>query len=686
MAFNKGGYWSMARKLFLGLCLAATMLMAGCGGGTGISTPPANGGGAPDAPALTASPTSVNFGSVGDGTSQTSPVVLTNGSTSGQSISVSKLDVTGSGFSLASAIALPTTIAAGQTLTVPLKFSPAAPGAATGTLTVTSDASNTSLPVALAGTGLGTGQMGVTPTSLDFGTVFVGDSSTLSGALVAGPSSITVSAANFDQPDYSIGGVTFPVTLNPGQSLTYTITFSPQSPTTESGSVSFVSDASDSPAIQTLSGTGQQKLTGPPPGAIAADFFNLNSGNFLTPWPNQLGVKMSVWRTLGTITRWSDLETCDGGSDPTNPCYNWTGLDKWIGQAAANGQDVLYTAYYTPAWASSNPTGVCQANGPGGCYPPNDVETGDNHWKQFLTALYTHTATTPGLEKIKYWECWNEPNIIQEYNNNSSDPAVALSDLNTMCSDLRSTIKALDPNTKFTTPAPANAGASVKWMTKWVNAGYANYADYIAFHGYVCIGKGTCTANSAETIDSIILDPLKAFIATTQGTSNDVTAKPLWDTEGSDDAGNIPIMDPDLHAAFYARYTLVQQSEGVAHFAYWGYDFGNGMTLVNNPGTKSATLNPAGIAWQQIFNWTVGSAYSTPCANTSGTIWQCTLTDGSTSSLLVWDTSQSCKNGVCTTTNFDAPTGYTKYTDLTGAVRDITDHIVPIGAKPVMLQ
>ncbi len=676
----------MARKLIVGLCLAATMLMAGCGGGTGISAPPTNGGGAPDAPALTASPTSIDFGSVGDGTSQTSSVVLTNGSTSGQSINVSKLDVTGTGFSLASTIALPATIAGGQTLTVPLKFSPADAGAATGSLTVTSDASNTSLPVALSGTGLGTGQMGVTPASLDFGTVFIGDSSTLSGALVAGPSTITVSAANFDQPDYSIGGVTFPVTLIPGQSLTYTITFTPQSASTESGSVSFVSDASDSPAIQALSGTGQQKLTGPPAGAVTADFFNLDIASLLTPWPNQLGVRVSVWRTLGAQMRWSDLESCDGGSDPTNACYNWSGFDKWIGTAASNGQDILYTAYYTPTWASSNPTAPCQSAGPGGCYPPNDVETGDHHWKEFLTALYTHTASTPGLEKIKYWECWNEPNVLSEYNNNNSDPAVALSDLNIMCSDLKSTIKALDTTTKFTTPAPANAKWSVPWLKSWINAGYANYADYIGFHGYVCLGKGTCTANSAETIDPIILDPLKAFIATTKGTSNDVTALPLWDTEGSDDAANVPITDPDLHAAFYARYTLVQQSEGVARFSYWGYDFGNGMSLVNNPGGKSATLNTAGIAWQQVFNWTVGSAYSTPCANTSGTIWQCTLTNGLTSSLIVWDTLQSCKNGLCTTSNFDAPTDYTKYTDLAGNVRDITDHIVPIGAKPVMLQ
>ncbi len=659
--------------------------------------------------ALGNTPSAIDFGNISVGTPQSNPVVLSNSDNNTTNINLSQIVVTGTGFSLSSPPTLPAAIAPGQTLTLQVTFDPASGGDATGNLAITSDATNPNLSIPLSGSAVAAGQLLASPATLSFGSVAPGNTASLTGTLTAGSSDIVVNSVTVNGSPYSFSGPVFPTTVSAGSSLPYTITFAPTSSGSFNGTVSFDSTASDSPAVQNLSGTGAQSGGGggsggggsggsggsggggsggggTPTGAITPDFFNLDMANYYTPWPNQLGANISIWRTLGAQLRWTDIETCDGGSDPTNPCYTWTNFDHWVSKAASNSADILYTAYYTPTWASSNPTAPCQSAGLGGCYPPNDVETGDQHWKDFLTAVYTHTATTSGLEKIKYWECWNEPNVPTEYNNNSPDPNVALSDLNIMCTDLKNTIKALDPNTQFTTPAPASASGVVKWMTKWVNAGYANYADYIAFHGYVCVGQGTCVANSAETILPIIINPMQSLLASTKGTSNDVSAKPMWDTEGSDDADNVPILDPDLHAAFYARYTLVQQSSGISHYSYWGYDFGNGITLVNNPGTKNATLNTAGVAWEQIYSWTVGSAYTSPCANTTGTVWQCSLTNGTNNTIIIWDTSQSCSQGVCTTTNFQAPSSYTTYQDLAGNAHNISNHTVPIGAKPIMLQ
>lgn len=418
------------------------------------------------------------------------------------------------------------------------------------------------------------------------------------------------------------------------------------------------------PQSPTPAGTPPSVL---PPGAA---FFALDVGNLKEPWPTKLGVQFGIWRSLGSKLRWSQIETCRP-ADETNasdPCYDWSNFDQWAPVVTANGQQILYTAYYTPQWASSSPNTSCQAAGPGGCFAPNDVESGDKHWINFLTALYNHA--TANQWHISYWECWNEPNIPNEWSG-------TLTDLDIMCKDLQSTIHALDSSAKFTTPAATDGMSAVKWLTKWINNGFASEADILAFHGYICDDINNC---QAEAVISGLLAPLNTAI-----TATPMADKPLWDTEGSDLVGNLAIQDPDLHAAFYARYTVLQQSAGVAMFSYWAYDNGGNASLVNNPG-DTATLNPAGVAWEQIYNWTLNAQYTTPCANTSGSVWQCTISQNSTTSLLVWDTAQTCSNGSCTTSDFAAPSQYTEFDDLSGNTNQpITNGTVPIGAKPIRL-
>lgn len=398
---------------------------------------------------------------------------------------------------------------------------------------------------------------------------------------------------------------------------------------------------------------------GPAPAAttiVGSDYFALDLGP-PNPWPTSKDVNFGIWRSLGGSLRWSQLEpTCDGGTDPTNACYsNWATLDTYMAAAAANGQQVLFTAYYTPQWASSNPSDTCQQSTAenitaGGCDPPNDVGTGDVHWTNFLTALYNHV--TANGQHIDFWECWNEPNVPTEYNGQ-------LSDLHTLCSDLRSTISKLDSSAKFTTPAPALgtlAAGVVPWMKGWVGAGFDDVADIVAFHGYTCGAQSPCTLAGAETVATIV----SGLETTVKNTS--AAGKPLWDTEGSDNTAGAPLSDPDEHAAFLARFSLIQQSLGVATFSYWGWNFG-GVNLID---PSSGTLNPAGTAWQQLYNWTNGATYTNVCTNSNGSLWQCGLKLNGTQYLILWDASQSCSNGTCTASNVMVPSQYTQFDDLAG--------------------
>jgi hypothetical protein len=65
-----------------------------------------------------------------------------------------------------------------------------------------------------------------------------------------------VSSATWSGSGYSVSGITFPVTVAAGKSTNYTVTFDPPAAGVSSGSISFLSNASDSSLSQTFSGDG----------------------------------------------------------------------------------------------------------------------------------------------------------------------------------------------------------------------------------------------------------------------------------------------------------------------------------------------------------------------------------------------------------------------------------------------
>ncbi len=419
---------------------------------------------------------------------------------------------------------------------------------------------------------------------------------------------------------------------------------------------------------------------------VNSNYFALDMGRPATPWPTQLNVKFGIWRSLGAEVRWSQLEPCQPTNelDPTDSCYNWTVLDPYLQSAASNGQQVLFTAYYTPQWISSNGSAACQQSSAdnitaGGCFLPSDLNSGDTTFKNFLQALHSHIVSTPADQQIHFWECWNEPNVPVEL-----DPSQSLADLHQFCSDLRTTVLGFDSTSKFTTPPPAlgTLGAGVvNWMTGpptstsgWVSQGFDDVADIVAFHGYTCGAQAPCALSDAEVITQI-LTPLETNLKTMAASS-----KPIWDTEGSDNTAGVPLSDPDEHAAFLARFSLIQQSLGVATFSYWGWNFG-GVNL-----ESGGTLNAAGITWQQLYTWTNGATYTNVCTNSNGSLWQCGFKQNGTQYLVLWDAAQSCSGGVCTTSNVQVPSQYTQVDTLAGGSSiSISGSTVQASALPIRL-
>src|SRR6266496_2091653 len=91
---------------------------------------------------LAANPTSENFGSVTVGTQSNRTVTLTNNNSS--SIDISQVSVSGTGFQL-SGITTPVTLNASQSTTFVVSFAPQSAAAASGSVTITSNAPSPTL-------------------------------------------------------------------------------------------------------------------------------------------------------------------------------------------------------------------------------------------------------------------------------------------------------------------------------------------------------------------------------------------------------------------------------------------------------------------------------------------------------------------------------------------------------------
>jgi hypothetical protein len=207
-------------------------------GGTGTNFDP-----------VVAKPSSLTFGDVSLGSNSTQTVTLTNAVSSKQTLTA--FDVAGSGFSVAGPT-LPVTLSSGQSITLKVTFTPSVSGVTAGSVFVLGGAVN--IPV--SGTGTSIGQLTIAPTTVNFGTVLLGTTASEQSTLSATGGSVTISSASSNLSQFAIAGVSFPLTISAGQSVPFNVTFTPQKAGTDSATLSFLSNATDSNAQESVAGTG----------------------------------------------------------------------------------------------------------------------------------------------------------------------------------------------------------------------------------------------------------------------------------------------------------------------------------------------------------------------------------------------------------------------------------------------
>jgi hypothetical protein len=202
---------------------------------------------------ISASPAALSFGSLLAGQSQSLSATLTNTGTSG--VSISQASTSNAAFAV-SGLSLPASLSAGHSLTFNVVFTPTVIGVASGQLTISSNASNAQLTVALSGSVATPGQLSLAPGTLNFGSVATGSSAALAGTLTASGSPVTVSSVNSTSAEFVVSGISLPAIIAVGTSIAFTVTFRPQASGTATASLAVQSNAVNSPLAEVLTGNG----------------------------------------------------------------------------------------------------------------------------------------------------------------------------------------------------------------------------------------------------------------------------------------------------------------------------------------------------------------------------------------------------------------------------------------------
>jgi subtilase family serine protease len=254
--------------------LAATLSIAGDADGS-PETVSLNGTGFVPTPAATLNYTSLDFGAIQEGTTDPNPATVILSSTGNEPLAISGISITGtnaSSFSQTNTCSTTTPLAVGSTCSVTVTFAPATVGTFTAAVNIADNAASGSpQTVTLSGTGFAPAPIAsLTPTSQTFPNIAVGTSYTSTGIalsntgtlplVVSGISITGTNASSFTQTN-NCG--TFPVTIAPTSGCTITVTFTPTAVGVLTASVSVADNASGSPQVVTLAGTG---VPATPPG------------------------------------------------------------------------------------------------------------------------------------------------------------------------------------------------------------------------------------------------------------------------------------------------------------------------------------------------------------------------------------------------------------------------------------
>jgi len=478
-----------------------------------------------------------------------------------------------------------------------------------------------------------------------------------------------------------------PTSTSTQSTLTFTVS---STTTTGTSTVTISGKVSNVTQTTTLALTVSSSTSG---GGLPSSFFALSN---VDPTDNPSADGMS-YGAVGHPDRlaWPYIE-------PTKGTFDFTLYDQYVATAPKEGTGgsvavMVLTLGMTPGWAVANQStcrtlkgGVvaCQA-------PPDSIQD----WQDFITALVQHYNGSPSTPHIKYYEIWNEWNLQDAQNGYWMGTPPQLAALqSTACAIIHATSGiqyslVLTPST-FGPAHNVNDKGAVDLQTYFNSGGTncpgstnSNLIEGVSFHGIVADSSFTPYPFPGENCtqpgcNGAITDMTATYRQVAD--LNGLQGTPLLDTEGSFETANIT--DADQRAAWLAQFYALQAGLSSSDQLQWVSWFTWGLPgVAGNIENANKTPNTAGIAYNQLYNWLPGRV-ATQCSQ-SGTVWTCPLTGSSGyQAQIMWDDSQTCNNGTCSTTQQPAPSSATQWRDLAGTTHTITNGQVPVGLKPILVE
>jgi hypothetical protein len=267
-----------------------------------------------DSPIVTPSPLSLAFSpQIAGTTSAAKAIALKN--TSASTVSVNSITVTGN-FAIATNTC-GASINAGASCTVRVNFTPSIAGALTGSLAISDSAPDSPQTVALSGAG--NLPLSITPATLSFGTVTVGDTTLAKTVTLTNNESGTLSFSFSASGNYSINSTDTSCGngLASKAKCNIAVTFTPTANGSISGAVTITDAAGFSPQLIQLSGTGSGGSTAPLTFSPANLSFATQAAGSTSP-AKSLTVKNTSTGsvTLSSIATTGDFSAAGAGSKP----------------------------------------------------------------------------------------------------------------------------------------------------------------------------------------------------------------------------------------------------------------------------------------------------------------------------------------------------------------------------------
>jgi hypothetical protein len=377
-------------------------------------------------------------------------------------------------------------------------------------------------------------------------------------------------------------------------------------------------------------------------------------------------------------------------SEQTKGVFDFSTFDSLVAVAPTdtNGTALIdLTLGMTPGWATSQQsTCTTESSGAVGCTaPPDNIQD----WIDFITAMMNHYNGV-NAPHVKYYELWNEADPNSTYWTGTA------AQLEALAAAAYPIIKQ-DSNSFVLSPSMAgnvySTGpyATMSFLTDYLTAGGSQYADIAAFHGFIAdmtlvpypLPTQPCSATD-NTCGGSITAQVTAYRQVMD--QNGMTGKPLFNTEGGFEGADIP--DMDTKTAWLGQYYALQAAmynSAQVQLVSW-FLWGGNSQLAGSLETDSHQPSEVGIAYDQMFNWLVGRSFNAPCAS-AGTIWTCNLSGSNGyQAEIIWDSSQTCSSGTCTTSNQTVSGSYVDYRDLAGNSTGIANQTVSVGLKPILLE